>query len=286
MSIHPLLGPGEAGQPPVASQPGQSLLSSAIAAIGELFRESPLALDQFQEARNDRAQADLAAAVAEQASRQAAEARARASAERHKASPHRQLGRRFATAAATALALLDVLPAYWTAEAFGLDQIPTLALTVLLCAALGGQMWLLDLFATKGRRVTFWLLVALLGAGFVTIFALRLDYLQVTGYEGMPSAALGALALTGMSAALVAVGFVLLSHRRPKAVASADRAARRAARADTQEAASAARTRAGLSRAALEDTVMAWAISHPPAGIAHEEFLAASSRAIAVLLMG
>lgn len=283
MTLHSVMGPGEPGGPP-AARAGESALSYAIRAIGGLFSTSPLAHDQFQEARHDQAEAERIAAGADGSARRAAAARARLAAERYKASPHQGVHRGLGTAIAAALALLDALPAYWTAQAFGLDQASTLVLTVLLCVALGGGMWLLDLFATRGRRAALATLEAVLAAGFAAMFFLRLDYLQVTGGAGLWSAVLQALALTAVSAAFVAVGFVMLSHRTPKAVAAAGRAARRAHQSETEDEAGAARARASMSRAALEDTVVSWAVSHQPVGFGHEEFFQAVGQAIDLLL--
>ena len=182
------------------------------------------------------------------------------------------------------LALLDALPAYWSAEAFGLSQASTLILTVLLCAALGGAMWLLDLFSRQHRRSALRILEGALGAGFIGMFVLRLDYLQVTGGQDVLSSAIEAAALTAVSAALVVVGFVVLSHRTPKAVANAERIARETANSGAVRAAAAARTKAARSRAALEDTVVTWVVSHQPAGISHEQFLEAAGQAIDILL--
>jgi hypothetical protein len=283
MTLHTVVGPGEPDEPPEA-RAGESALSYAIRAIGSLFASSRLAHEQFQEARHDQAEAERLAAAAEEGAQLTAAARARAVAERHKVSPYKRIPRWLGTTVAVALALLDALPAYWTAEAFGLDQASTLVLTVLLCVALGGAMWLLDLFSARGRRTALRILQAVLAAGFAAMFVLRLDYLQVTGGEDLWSSALQALALTAVSAALLAVGFVVLSHRTPKAVADAERAARQAEQSGADEDAAAAHAKAVMSRAALEDTVVTWAVSHQPAGLGHEQFIQAIGQAIDILL--
>lgn len=283
MTLHTVTGPDEPVDPPGA-QPGQSSLSYAIHAIGTLFSSSPLAHEQFQEARHDQAEADRLDTEAAEAGRRSADAEARAGAERRKANPHERINRRLGTALAVTLAVLDALPAYWSAEAFGLSQTSTLILTVLLCAALGGGMWLLDLFSRQHRHSALRILEGALGAGFLGMFVLRFDYLQVTGGETLLSAAIEALALSAVSAALVAVGFIVLSHRTPKAVADAERLARETAGSGAGEAAAVARARAARSRAALEDTVVTWALSHEQADIGHEEFLEAIGQAIGILL--
>lgn len=283
MTLHTVTGSDDPVDPPGVPS-GPSPLSYAIQGIGTLLSESPLANEQFQEARHDQAEAGRLDTLATQAGQRNTDAEARAAAERRKADPHERINRRFGTALAITLALLDALPAYWSAEAFGLSQASTLILTVLLCAALGGGMWLLDLFSRQHRHSALRVLAGALGLGFVGMFVLRLDYLQVTGGEGFLSAAIEALALTAISAALVAVGFVVLSHRTSKSVASAERLARETARSGAGEAAKSARAKAARSRAALEDTVVTWALSHQPADIGHEQFLQAVGQAIGILL--
>lgn len=283
MTLHPVTGPANPVEPP-SGQYGQSPVSRALQAIGTLLSESPLAHEQFQEARHDKAEADRLGYEAARASQRQSDAAARAAAERRKASPHERISRPAGTGLAITLALLDALPAYWSAEAFGLSQDSTLILTALLCAALGGGMWLLDLFARQRRRAALRILAAALAAGFAGMFALRFDYLQVTGGEGVLSAVIEALALTAVSAALVAVGYVVLSHRTPKPVANAERIVRQSAQSGAVEAAAAARVRAARSRSALEDTVVTWTLSHQPADADYEQFLEATGQAIDILL--
>ena len=124
----------------------------------------------------------------------------------------------------------------------------------------------------------------MLGVGFVALFVLRLDYLQVAAGEGFLPAAMQAFALTALSAVLVALGFVLLSHRMSKEVASAERLARQAGRPGKKAAAEAARTKAARSRAALEDTVVTQVLSHEPSSMGHEQLLQAVNDAITILL--
>ena len=230
-------GPDEPVEPP-GIPPGQSPRSYAIQAIGTLLSEWPLAHEQLREARHDQAEAHRLAAEAARAGQRSADAEERAAAERRKANPHMQINRpherinrRLGIGLLAVLALLDALPAYWSAQAFGLSRTYTLILTVLLCAALGGAMWPLNRFTRLGRRSALRILEGTLAAGFVTMFVLRLQYLQLTGVAGFWPGAIEALALTAVSAALVAVG--LLSARAGR-------------RADPQDTATAGR-RANLS---------------------------------------
>jgi len=283
MTLHTVADPEGIGQPPMLGA-GESPLSYAMRAIGGLVAESPLAHQQFQDARHDRAVADRLQAETVRTGKEATEANARLFAERHKANPYKRINRTLGTCLAAGLALLDLVPAYWTAEAFGLDQDATLIVTVLLCVALGGAMWLLDLFVGKGQRLAVRILGGALGAGFVALFLLRFSYLQVVGGEDGWSAAGQAFALTGLSAALVIVGFVLLSHRMPKPVADAERHVRQAAHPRAKSAAQAASAKAAMSRAALEDTVVTWALSGEPAEIGHEQLIRALDQAVGILL--
>ena len=165
MTLHTITGPDEPADRP-AAQPGQSPLSYAIQAIGTLVSESPLAREQFQEARHDQAEADRLDGEAAQIGLRITDAEARAAAERHKADPHQRMNRGLGTGVGILLAVLDALPAYWSAESFGLSQVSTLLVTVLLCAALGGAMWLLDLFSRQHRRAALHILEGTLVAGF------------------------------------------------------------------------------------------------------------------------
>ena len=283
MTLHTLQDP-EGPEQPLPGSASESAVSYALRAIGGLLAESPLAHEQFQAARHDQAEVTLLDAEALRTRKKANDASARVVAERHKASPHKRINRWVGTGLAVTLAVLDVLPAYWSAQAFGLDQGSTLVLTVLLCVALGGAMWLLDLFAAKGRTLALRLVELTLGAGFAALFILRLDYLDVTGAAGFWQAAVQALALTALSAALVAVGYVLLSHRVPREVTAAQHAARQVAGPATAQAAEAAHDAADRSRAALEDTIVAWAVTQQPTGISHEDFLTVIGQAIDILL--
>ncbi len=280
-------GPTPAGSTPVVDQPvppGVSPVSAMLSVIGELLTTSELAHEQFREARHNRARAEQFAAAAAKAAGEGREAQARAVAERHKASPHKQLNRQLGTALAVVLAVLDALPAYWSAEAFGLNQVSTLVIAGLLCAALGGAMWMLDMFVDRQRHAAARVLGCALAAGFAGIFALRLDYLMVTQGSGVLSASIQALALTGLSAALVAVGFVLLSHRVPKAVAEAESAAHQSKRRHDKKLGDDLYAKAAMSQAALADTVIAWALGRGSAGIGHDELIRATNEALAVLL--
>ncbi len=273
MSVHSLQGPADDG-----------VAGYALRMVGLVVEESALGREQFQAAQHDAVQARRLAGQAQLARQGAGQAQARAAAERLKADPHHRIPRLAGTVLAAGLAMLDAVPAYWSAQAFGLDQTSTLIITVLLCAALGGTMWLMDLFTSQRRRRALRVLQGCLAGGLAALFALRLDYLLVTGAAGFWLAVIQALALTGLSGVLVATGYVLLAHRMPKPLATAQRAARQATPEAAAHAAQAAQTQAVSSRAALEHTVIAWALTHNHDGISHDQLLPALRQALATLL--
>jgi hypothetical protein len=274
MSVLPLPGP---------DQPDPEA-AHALRLIGTVVEELPLARDQFQAALHDAAGARQLNEEAQAAQKQASQAQARVAAGRLAADSRHRFPRMAGTMLAVVLAVLDAVPAYWSAQAFGLDQTSTLVITVLLCAALGGGMWLLELFNSQRRRRALRILQACLAGGLLALFALRLDYLQVTAAVGFWLAVIQAFALTSMSAVLIVIGYVLLDHRVPKALADSQRAARQVAPDDAVHAAEAAHTQASKSRAALDETLVTWALTHPQDGIGHDQLLPALRQALDSLL--
>lgn len=214
---------------------------------------------------------------------QAGHAQARAAAEQLKIGSHQHIPRSAGIALAAGLAVRDAVPAYWSAQAFGLDQTFTIISTVLLCAALGGAMWLLDLFTSQRRRRTLRILQASLAAGLLALFVLWLDYLQVTGAASFWVTAIEAFALTALSAVLVTVGYVLLAHRVPKTLAAAQRAARQASATPAAQAAQEAHAQASASRDAR--THRHHLGPHVPQdGISYDQLLPALRQALTTLL--
>jgi hypothetical protein len=283
MSVYPLQDPDQPGQERQAP-PGDPAAACALQLIGTVVSESPLGRDQFQAARYDAAQARQFGQQAKAARERAGQAQARAAAEQLMAGPHQRIPRGAGASLAAGLTVLDAVPAYWSAQAFGLDQTSTLIVTVLLCAALGGAMWLLDLFSSQHRRQALRILQACLAGGLIALFALRLDYLLVTAAASFWLAAIQALALTALSGILVVTGYVVLAHRVPRSLAAARRAARQAAPGDVVQAAQAAHAQASASWAALEDTMITWALTHPQDGISHDRLLPALRQALGTLL--
>lgn len=277
MSVYTLQDPDQPG-------PGDPAAACALQLIGTVVDESPLGRDQFQAARHDAAQARQFDQQAGDARKRADQTHARAAAEQLKAGPRQRIPRGAGTSLAAGLAVLDAVPAYWSAQAFGLDQTSTLFVTGLLCAALGGAMWLMDLFTSQQRRRALRILQACLAGGLIALFALRLDYLLVTAAASFWLAAIQALALTALSGILVVTGYVLLDHRVPKALAAVQRAARQAAPDAANQAAQTAHAQASTSRVALEDTIITWALTHPQDSISHDKLLPALRQALNTLL--
>jgi hypothetical protein len=277
MSVHPLQDTNQFG-------PDDPAAACAMGLIGKVVDESELGRDQFHAARHHAAQARQLDEQVKAARKQADQAQARVAAERLQASPGQRIPRGTGTTLAAGLAVLDAVPAYWSAQAFGLDQTSTLFVTLLLCAALGGAMWLLELFNSQQRRRALRILQACLAGGLTALFALRLDYLLVTAAASFWLATIQALALTALSGILVVTGYVLLDHRVPKSLAAAQRAARQAAPDAATQAAQTAHAQASSSRAALEDTIITWALTHPQDGVSHDKLLPALRQALDALL--
>jgi hypothetical protein len=279
MSVHPLQS---SDQP----TPDTEAVACALKLTGTVVNESPLAAEQFQTARWEAERARQLDEQAQADQKQSGQAQARAATEKLQADSRRRVPRGVGTAVAVVLAVLDAVPAYWGAQAFGLDQTSTLVVTVLLCAALGGAMWLLDLFSSQQRRRTLRVLQGCLTGGLIALFVLRLDYLQVAVADGFWLAAIQALALTAMSGVLIVIGYVLLAYRVPKSLAVAQRAARQAAAVATAatQAAQAAHTQAGVSRAALGGTLVAWILTHPQQDVSHDRLVPALDQALDTLL--
>jgi hypothetical protein len=132
------------------------------------------------------------------------------------------------TAVACLLAAVDAVPAFLAAQAFGLDQLPTIGITVVLVAALACAMWAAAHYRSGWRR---WLVVSALAAGLVTIGLLRWWYLVVTAINQPStlddaSAVLDAVGLTIFTTLLVWLGVVVLSLTKARHVSQAEGHAR------------------------------------------------------------
>ena len=148
----------------------------------------------------------------------------------------RRFGFGAGTAIALGLALIDAVPAFLAAQAFGLDLWTTIGISAVLLAALAAAMWVVAHHRAGWRR---WAVVGALAAGLVALGVLRWWYLVVTA--GDPTSALfEAVGLTVFTGLLVWFGVIVLGLTRPRHVSAAERRARslrrRARRAAADEA--------------------------------------------------
>lgn len=134
----------------------------------------------------------------------------------------RVLDFRSGTALALLLALVDAVPAYLAAQAFGADQPTTLGITAVLVAALAAAMWAINHYQAGWPRLV---IVLSLGAGLTAIGALRWWYLFVTAGDET-AAVLEAVGLTIFTTLLVWLGVVVLGFTKERHVSRAERHAR------------------------------------------------------------
>jgi hypothetical protein len=157
----------------------------------------------------------------------------------------RVLDFRTGTALALMLAVVDAVPAFLAAQAFGADQATTIGITAVLVAALAAAMWAINHYHAGWRRLV---IVTALGAGLTAIGALRWWYLFVTAGDET-AAVLEAIGLTIFTSLLVWLGVVVLGFTKERHVSQAERHARTLRR---REAAAAAKQAALEKRTEVE----------------------------------
>ena len=128
-----------------------------------------------------------------------------------------------------ALVMLDVIPLYWPAQAFGLNAAGSWVVTMILLAASVGAMVGLEAARHDARRYT--ALVAVTLAAYAGLVALRTSFLVTVAGEAVGAALLQAIVLSAISAGLVFFGSAVLGRTRPPQLSRALAAARRARRA-------------------------------------------------------
>lgn len=128
--------------------------------------------------------------------------------ERRKSLPLALLG-------ALLVAAVDGLPAYWAAEALGHDRWSTLAVAIILVAALAGFAALMTHFHHGARRDLFWIAGVLTLTMVAVQSGLRMRYLLVVNDASLLDSFLEAALLAGITVALVWVGYVLLHQAEP-----------------------------------------------------------------------
>lgn len=119
--------------------------------------------------------------------------------------------------AASLIALLDVAPAWWAAEALGGGMWQTALVTLLLVAGLAGFAALLSHFEHERRRIS--LILAFIAAGLLVAIetGLRLDFLLTTRDDGLLRASIEAGLLALVTGGLLWMSYVVL--RRAETVA-------------------------------------------------------------------
>lgn len=110
------------------------------------------------------------------------------------------------------LAMLDALPLYLTALAFGLDVADTWLLTSLFVSVFAAGMLALDL--TRRHTRLRGMLAAVLAVVCLGLIVLRTNFLTVVVGEAVPTAILGATLLISLPVALLFSGAVALTHIR------------------------------------------------------------------------
>lgn len=256
--------------------------------LKKILNESPAFEAHLREAMAKEGLAQRAEAEAEKATKAAKDADVDALTARHGADPEHALSRGLAGLVAGVLGLVDAVPSYFCAQAFGLDQVATVIITVLLVGALASTMWLMALFAAQGRRRGRRVVEIVVGIGLVVMTILRAQFLAATSGGSPASALLQALALTAMSGGLVAVGYIVLEHRKPKTVASAERMGGqlRSTATDTTEVAKRLRAGADDARRGLDSYIVPAALKmDPPAGLHHHRFVEALREVVRSLVV-
>jgi hypothetical protein len=259
--------------------------------LKDILDQSPGFEAQLREAMAKERMAKHAEAESEEATKAAKDAVTDTATTRHGVDPgsEHELSPVFAGVIAVMLALVDAVPSYFGAQAFGLDQAATVIITALLMAALGAAMWLLALFSARGRRRARLSVEIVVGIGLVVMMVLRAQFLAATSGGSPASALLQALALTSMSGGLVAVGYIVLEHRKPKVVATAERTGGQRQAVAVEAIATAKRLRAGAddARRGLDNYLVPHALKvDPPEGLDHHRFVAALRAVIRGLVVG
>jgi hypothetical protein len=125
------------------------------------------------------------------------------------------------------VSLVDVLPAYWAAQALGNGVTDTWLVTGILVAGLTGFAWMMSHHRNRGGR---WQLLVALGftAGLILVEAvLRVRYMLVVNDATGLDAALQGLVMACVSGVLVWVGYIKLVDAEPYATWKRRRAAQR-----------------------------------------------------------
>lgn len=131
---------------------------------------------------------------------------------RHDVAGRRIFGCAIGLTLVVALVVLDAVPLYWAAQAFGLDPGGTWLVTCILVVASVGAMVGFELTSGHSRRRG--LLAVVVGVAYLALLGLRTQFLTTVVGESTPVALLQSAMLTAISAGLVLCGSVVLARTR------------------------------------------------------------------------
>lgn len=127
---------------------------------------------------------------------------------------------------AIAVSIVDVLPAYWAAQALGNGVTDTWLVTGILVAALTGVAWMMGHYRNNGSRRQFMAAVGFTVALVLVETFLRLRFVRIVNHATAFDAALQAAMLAGISGVLVWIGYMKLVDAEPYATWKRRRAAK------------------------------------------------------------
>jgi hypothetical protein len=255
----------------------------AVVGVAEWVREDRVAADELEEAMRADSHCREMRRHAEVAGSALAGAHARMSSlvDKHNLDGRRTLSFWVGSAIVIALVILDALPLNWAAQAFGLDQVDSWLITLILLAATIGAMAGLEVTRHEQRRRT--ALVGLILTAYAGLIALRTSFLVTVIGESVVAALLQAVVLSAISAALVFVGSAVLARTHPVRLSRASAALRRARRTSESSEAAWRRAEEQLDRhlAVLRRQLVRQPLfTAVPAGVAHPVWVAALESAL------
>jgi branched-subunit amino acid transport protein len=201
-----------------AEEPDPEPGRSAVTGVGRLSRGARRVLrTKLLLLRQRRRERDDAEAAEERTGAAAEETALEYETEKHTRDPNETRPGRFpvATTIAGGAALLETLPAYWTAEALNRSPRETVVMTFLFVALLTIVSSMLSLFTHLEWRLSrvMTLVVGTVGVAIAT--GLRYDFVRVVNGDSAGRAALEAGVLALFSVVLVWLGFVVLVRCEP-----------------------------------------------------------------------
>jgi|HubBroStandDraft_5_1064220.scaffolds.fasta_scaffold16071_2 hypothetical protein len=178
------------------------------------------------------------------------------------------------------LAILDVVPLNWAAQAFDLAVAGTWLVTGLLLAASLAAMLGFEMTRANARKRTVLIIVVTLA--YLGLLVLRLQFLMAVAGEPLLSALLQAVLLTAVSAGLVLSGSAVMARTQHFAVARAQARMRRATQVAEDAAASRTAAARRMQRSA-EVLLLRVHTAQAPAGVDHVSWTVSLEREIQAL---